>query len=279
LTANANRIRLELVWYPMRELERENDSKQRDVPSLAIVGAGRVGSALARACAAAGVEARLAGREDSAAAAAEAEMVLLCVPDRAIAQACEAFAGTAPKFVGHTSGALGGEPLARGVAAGSATFGFHPLQTIPDRETGVAGAACAVSGSTPEALGHAESLALRLGMRPFELRDDQRAAYHAAAAIASNFLVALEESAVELLERSGIDDARELLAPLVLRSAANWAERGPDALTGPIARGDEETISRHLNAIGGQAPELLELYDALAARTRTLASERSGTLA
>jgi predicted short-subunit dehydrogenase-like oxidoreductase (DUF2520 family) len=116
-------------------------------------------------------------------------------------------------------------------------------------------------------------------MRPFELRDDQRAAYHAAAAIASNFLVALEESAVELLERSGIYDARELLAPLVLRSAANWAERGPDALTGPIARGDEETISRHLNAIGGQAPELLELYDALAARTRALASERSGTLA
>ena len=86
-------------------------------------------------------------------------------------------------------------------------------------------------------------------MRPFEVPEESRAAYHAAAAIASNLLVALEESAAELLARLGVEDARELLAPLVLRTAANWAERGPDALTGPIARGDEATVERHRAAL------------------------------
>jgi predicted short-subunit dehydrogenase-like oxidoreductase (DUF2520 family) len=260
----------------MRELEREKDSNERVLPALALIGAGRVGSALARACAAAGIEARLAGREDAATVAADAEMVLLCVPDRAIEEACEAISATAPKLVGHTSGALGSEQLAAAAASGAATFGFHPLQTVADEATELSGSACAVSGSTPEALSLAESLASRLGMRPFEIRDEQRGAYHAAAAIASNFLVALEESAAQLLERSDVADARELLAPLVLRSAANWAERGPDALTGPIARGDEATVNRHLDAIADRAPELLELYEALAARTHELASEHDG---
>ncbi len=125
----------------------------------------------------------------------------------------------------------------------------------------------------------AQDLAERLGMRPFEVTEESRAAYHAAASIASNFLVALESSAVELLEAAGVadlDEARELLAPLVLRSAANWAERGPAALTGPIARGDEETVERHLAAIDGVAPELLSLYHALAERTRAIAGAARG---
>ena len=105
--------------------------------------------------------------------------------------------------------------------------------------------------------------------------DSARTAYHAAASIASNFLVALEESAAELLAEAGVDDARELLAPLVLRTAANWAERGPDALTGPIARGDEATVERHLAELRERAPELVPLYEALAQRTRELAAERA----
>ncbi len=108
-------------------------------------------------------------------------------------------------------------------------------------------------------------------MRPFEVAEESRAAYHAAAAIASNFLVALEESAGELLARAGVAEPREILAPLVLRSAANWAERGEAALTGPIARGDEETIERHRDAIETLAPELLALYDVLAERTAAIA--------
>ena len=86
-------------------------------------------------------------------------------------------------------------------------------------------------------------------MRPFEIPEERRAAYHAAASIASNFLVALEESAAGLLAEAGAPDARELLAPLVLRTAANWSERGAAALTGPIARGDEATVARHLEAL------------------------------
>ena len=264
----------------MRELEREIDRNQRDLPALVIIGAGRVGCALARAAAAAGIEARLAGRDDALAAAEEAEAALLCVPDAEIAQACEAIAAAgAPRFVGHTSGAVGAAALASAAAAGSATFGFHPLQTIPDGESALEGAACAVSGSSPQAAALAEALARRLGMRPFALRDEQRGAYHAAAAIASNFLVALEESAAELLDRSGVDDARDLLAPLVLRSAANWAERGGAALTGPIARGDEATVTRHRAAIETQMPELLELYEALSLRTRAIAAEPNGAVA
>jgi predicted short-subunit dehydrogenase-like oxidoreductase (DUF2520 family) len=112
-------------------------------------------------------------------------------------------------------------------------------------------------------------------MTPFDVPEEARAAYHAAASISSNFLVALEETAAELLERAGIEEGRELLVPLVLRTAANWAERGPDALTGPIARGDEATVERHLAAIEASAPELADAYRALAERTRALAARRA----
>ncbi|MGZ5308214.1 MAG: DUF2520 domain-containing protein, partial [Solirubrobacterales bacterium] len=97
-----------------------------------------------------------------------------------------------------------------------------------------------------------------------------RAAYHAAASIAANFLVALEEAAAGLLEKAGVEDARELLAPLVLRTAANWSERGAAALTGPIARGDEATIERQRAAIEALGPELSAIYEALAERTRAI---------
>jgi predicted short-subunit dehydrogenase-like oxidoreductase (DUF2520 family) len=88
--------------------------------------------------------------------------------------------------------------------------------------------------------------------------------------MASNFLIALEEAAAELLGDI-TPDARELLAPLVLRTAANWSERGAAALTGPIARGDTATVERHLEALRERAPELVPLYEALAERTRALA--------
>jgi predicted short-subunit dehydrogenase-like oxidoreductase (DUF2520 family) len=113
-------------------------------------------------------------------------------------------------------------------------------------------------------------------MRPFEVPEESRAAYHAAAAMASNLLIALEESAAELVERLGIEDARELLAPLVLRTAANWAERGPAALTGPIARGDRAAVERHRAALAESAPELLPAYEALAVRAADVARESVG---
>jgi predicted short-subunit dehydrogenase-like oxidoreductase (DUF2520 family) len=258
----------------MRELERDPHHTPPSAPQpVAIVGAGRVGRSIARAAADAGLEVFVAGRRDAAAACEHAEVALLCVPDGAIPEACESVAVSIPplRLVGHVSGAT---PLAALDAArgrGAQTFSMHPLQTVPDGGTSLAGVPCAVSGSSGSARQAAAGLAELFGMRPFPLAEENRAAYHAAACMASNFLVALEESAAELMERSGAQDPRELLAPLVLQTAENWAQRGGDALTGPIARGDEETVERHLGAIGDSAPELVELYRELAQRTRALA--------
>jgi predicted short-subunit dehydrogenase-like oxidoreductase (DUF2520 family) len=244
-------------------------------PTLAIVGTGRVGRSLARAAEQARVPTRLAGREEALEACRASEVALLCVPDSAIASGCEAITDAIPplRLVGHTSGASDLDVLAAAQARGAEAFSLHPLQTIPDGDTEVAGAACAVSGTSAEAAEFAARLAERLGMRPFAVPEEQRAAYHAAAVISSNFLIALKESAAGLLERAGIDDPRELLAPLVLQTAANWAERGPEALTGPIARGDAATVERHLEALRAAAPELVPVYEALAELTRALADE------
>ena len=242
--------------------------------ALAIVGAGRAGGALGRAARAAGVEVRLAGRKGIADAVDGAGAALLCVPDEEIGAACAALVDHgAPAFVGHASGATPLAALGPAADAGAEIFSLHPLQTIPRPETDLTGAPCAVGGSSPGALGFATDLAERLGMTPFPVDDSARTAYHAAASIASNFLVALEESAAELLDRAGVEDARDLLAPLVLRTAANWAEHGAGALTGPIARGDEATVERHLAELRERAPELVPLYEALAERTRELAAE------
>lgn len=242
------------------------------MPPITLVGDGRVGGSFARALRSAGADVELAGR--AGIAGRPAEVVLLCVPDSEIASACESVVAAAPglRFAGHTSGATTLDALAAATAAGAETFSLHPLQTIPDSGTDLTGAPVAVAASTPAAADLARRIATACQMNPFDVPEESRAAYHAAAAIASNFLVALESSAEELLAAAGIENGRELLAPLVLRSAANWAERGPDALTGPIARGDEETVARHLEAIAATDPELEPLYRALADRTRTIAA-------
>jgi predicted short-subunit dehydrogenase-like oxidoreductase (DUF2520 family) len=263
----------------MRELERERTDTTAPPPALppiAVIGAGRVGGAIEAAGRAAGLEVTLGGRDELASSTAGAEVALLCVPDAGIAAACEGVLAANPelRFVGHTSGATGLGALQPATGAGAATFSLHPLQTIPDATATLAGAPAAIAGSDREALELARRLASALGLSPVEVPDDARPAYHAAAAIASNFLVALEESAVALLARAGIDEGRELLAPLVLRSAANWAEQGGEALTGPIARGDEPTVQAHREALAAAAPELIPLYEALADRTRALASGR-----
>ena len=260
----------------MRELEREDLPTPHSAPpaplrgSLAIVGRGRVGGSLARAAEAVGIEVRTAGRDEIAAASEGAGAVLLCVPDAAIAAAA-AEVPEGPAFVGHVSGAGTLNLLADAAANGARTFSLHPLQTFATGETPVDGTPAAIAGADREALGFARELAGTLGMRPFEVAEEDRSAYHAAAAMASNFLVALEESASELLAKLGTDEARELLAPLVLRTAANWSELGPDALTGPIARGDQVTIDGHRAALRERAPELLPLYDVLAERARDVA--------
>jgi len=235
-----------------------------DGPSVAIVGQGRLGTALAAALRGAGVEAHgPLGRE---ADGADADLVLLCVPDGEIESAA---AHVAPgPLVGHCSGATTLEPLAAHEA-----FSLHPLMTVPDHGAAFAGATAAIAGATPRALRAAHDLARRLGMRPIEVADADRAAYHAAASIAANYLVALQGAAERVAATAGVD--RAALAPLVRASVENWAVHGAGpALTGPIARGDEDTVARQREAVAERTPELLDLFDALAAATRDVATRR-----
>jgi predicted short-subunit dehydrogenase-like oxidoreductase (DUF2520 family) len=268
----------------MRELERDlptdtepSASVREALPALAIVGAGRLGGALAKAAREEGLEVALAGRDEALEACRNSEAALISAPDEAIEEVAASIGEAIPplRLVGHTSGATTLDALAPAAERGAAVFSLHPLQTVPNPDAELVGAACAVAASDPEAERFAAKLGERLGMRPFPVPDDRRAAYHAAASIASNFLVALEESATGLLERVGIEDARALLAPLVLTTAANWADHGSVALTGPIARGDEATVERHLAALRETAPELVSMYEELAALARELAERRS----
>jgi len=241
----------------MRELDR-NPTPTR----CAIVGAGRLGTALAAALRATGLEIDGPLTRDQAPDPG-VDAVLLCVPDAEIAAA--AASAPAGVLVGHCSGANG-----LGVLDGREAFSLHPLTTVttggPARFQGVG---AAVAGSTTRALAFALDLAGRLGMRATVVDDADRAAYHAAASIASNFLVTLEAAAERIGATAGVD--RAMLVPLVEAAVANWAVLGPaGALTGPIARGDEETVARQRAAVEERTPELLELFDALADSTREL---------
>jgi predicted short-subunit dehydrogenase-like oxidoreductase (DUF2520 family) len=196
-------------------------------------------------------------------------VVLLCVPDAEIGAAA-ALIAPGP-LVGHCSGATTLAPLAPHEA-----FSLHPLMTVtadgpggPGGE-GFAGAGAAIAGGTARATALAARLAGTLGMRAVVIADDDRAAYHAAASIASNLLVTLEAAAERIGASAGID--RQLLAPLVRATVENWAALGPrPALTGPVARGDEVTVTRQRAAVMDRAPDLLPLFDVLVDATRTLA--------
>jgi predicted short-subunit dehydrogenase-like oxidoreductase (DUF2520 family) len=223
---------------------------------LAIVGAGRLGPAVHAALPGAG------GPYGRGFDGAGHDIVLLCVPDAEIAAAAAAIAPG--PLVGHCSGATGLDVLAPHEA-----FSLHPLMTVTHAGATFAGAGAAVAGSTPRALQTAHALATTLGMTAAEIGDDDRAAYHAAASIASNFLVTLEGAAERLLATTGAD--RAILVPLVRATVENWARSGAAAaLTGPIARGDEATVARQRAAVAERAPDLLELFDTLTAQTRHL---------
>jgi predicted short-subunit dehydrogenase-like oxidoreductase (DUF2520 family) len=234
---------------------------------VGVVGAGRLGTALAAALREAGFDVDgPVGRG----AVPDGEAILLCVPDSEIRAAASFVAGAAP-LVGHTSGAT---PLSALEPARAELFGLHPLQTFAGVKTSFEGCGCAVAGSTPAAGEAAAGIARRLGMTPFELTDDRRAAYHAAASIASNFLVTLEAAAERVAAGAGLEPAaaRALLAPLVRRTVAQWSEGGPErALTGPVARGDHATVAAQREAVAATAPALLPLFDELVERTRELA--------
>ena len=213
--------------------------------TVTVIGSGRVGSALS---------ARL--RERGITVAPGGGLVLLCVPDEAIAEVAREL--EAGPWVGHVSGAT---PLAA-LDPHARRFSLHPLQTF-SRARGpeqLDGAWAAVSAETDDARSVATWLAQRLGLRPFALDDAARPLYHAGAAIASNYLVTLHQVASDLFRAVGAPP--EALVPLMRRTIENDFE-----LTGAIERGDWETVEAHRRAIRAARPELEPLYDVLAEAT------------
>jgi predicted short-subunit dehydrogenase-like oxidoreductase (DUF2520 family) len=233
---------------------------------IAVVGSGRVGHALVRAMRAAGLD--VTGPVGRGATGAGFDLVFLAVPDRAIADAARLI--ESGRLVAHCSGATTLDALAPHEA-----LSIHPLTTITGPESSLGGVGCAIAGSTPAALALADALARRLGMNPVSVAESDRDIYHAAASMASNYLVTLEDAAERLFAAAGVGGGRELVAPLVHAAVASWQSLGGErALTGPIARGDEETVGRQRAAVAARAPQLLPLWDALADATRALAARR-----
>jgi len=218
----------------------------KNMNSVNVIGRGRVGSAL-------GARLRERGvvlREENP------DLVILCVPDRAIA---EVAARIEPgPWIAHVSGAT---PLAA-LDPHERRFSLHPLQTFV-RSRGpeqIDGAWAAVTAETDEARERALDLARTLGLEPFELADADRPLYHAGAAIASTFLVALHDAAAGLFAAAGAPP--EALEPLMRRTIDN-----DFALTGPIVRGDWATVEAHREAIRKARPDLEPLYDVLVEAT------------
>jgi predicted short-subunit dehydrogenase-like oxidoreductase (DUF2520 family) len=215
--------------------------------SVNVIGRGRVGSAVAARLEERGVPVRDDG-----------ELALLCVPDAAIPAAAGRLT-PGGGWIAHVSGAT---PLSA-LDPHTHRFGLHPLQTFtrgrgPEQLDGAFGA---VTAETDEARERGFELARLLGLTPFELADSARPLYHAGAAIASNYLVTLHRVAADLFAAAGAPP--EALTPLMQRTIENGFE-----LTGPIERGDWETVEAHRAAIRAARPQLEPLYDLLAEATR-----------
>lgn len=276
----------------------------RDTPRMdvAVVGAGRVGTALAVLLRDAGHRiVGVSGRSDTRDRAArhlpgvpfleatdavrDAEVVIIATPDGAIGPVCEqlvsAGAIAAGRAVGHVSGATGLDVLASARSAGATILSVHPLQTCPDVDAAIAripGSGIAVTAESEEGFALGERLALDVGGRPFRLEDDLKPLYHAAAVFASNYLVTITALAEELERSSGLADPMGVLEPLQRATLENVAAHGPGpALTGPAVRGDAGTVERNLEALAKHAPEAVAPYVVLAELALDLAL-RSGRL-
>jgi predicted short-subunit dehydrogenase-like oxidoreductase (DUF2520 family) len=215
-----------------------------------VIGHGRAGSA---------INARLVERGHVVTGRDDAELVILCVPDRAIAEVARSV--PVGCWIAHVSGSTALEAL----APHRQRFSVHPLQTLttargPEQ---LDGAWAAITAETDDAQKGARWLAAELGLRPFEMADEWRVLYHAGATIASNYLVTLFRAASRAFESAGAPP--EALVPLMRRTIENGFD-----LTGPIARGDTATVDAHLLALREHTPELEPMYRALATATASL---------
>lgn len=253
-----------------------------------MIGPGRVGTALALALAQAGHEivavagrgqedldafrARLPGARQlpAADAARAAELVLLAVPDDALDAVVREVARQDGVVEGsrwvHVAGGSGTEVLQPAALAGARVAACHPAQTFPDPDTGVAnlpGAAWAVTAA-PADLGWARVLVTDLRGSPVTVVEENRALYHSGLVVGANATSSVVTLARELLLGAGVGDPQAFLAPLATAAAGHAAERGAAALTGPVRRGDAQTVARHLAELRAVMPEAVDAYVELA---------------
>jgi predicted short-subunit dehydrogenase-like oxidoreductase (DUF2520 family) len=268
-----------------------------------IVGTGRVAQALARAFVPrASALPILWGRtpENASSAAAavgavctaavehltsECDVIAIAVSDDALAGVVADIASTVPTchapFVFHVSGRSGAAILEPLRTAGATTAAIHPAMTFtgdPEAEARrMVGASFAVTGSSPEAARQAEHIVAQLGGIAVEIAEEHRSLYHAALCHASNHLVTLIAGAANALRDAGVDDPSPLLAPLVRAALENSLDRGFAGLSGPLLRGDAETVGDHLVTLEAHSPDLLPAYRAMARATLD-ELKRAGTL-
>jgi predicted short-subunit dehydrogenase-like oxidoreductase (DUF2520 family) len=270
---------------------------------IAVIGAGRVGTALAVLFGRAGhevvaVSGRDATREraarhlpgvpvlEPAEASAASELAVMSVPDDVLGSVVGGIAAAGGfhrgQWIVHVSGASGLDVLDAARAAGARRLAVHPLQTLPTVDLAIEripGCTVAVTADDEDGYLVAEGLADDLGGNSFRLSDELRPLYHAAAVFASNYLVATTSVAERLLAAAGVTDPTIAMAPLQQATLANIASIGPAAaLTGPAVRGDAGTVERNLEALAAGMPNVVEAYVAMARVALDLAA-RSGRLA
>jgi len=280
---------------------RTERSERRE--TVNVVGAGRLGTALALALSSAGYDvravvsrdirharraARLASATTDALASSrleqlpEADLIILAVPDDAVAPLAASLRLYAGQAIVHTSGLLGAEVLRPAMAAGTQAGAFHPLVAFADLDRALAalhGATIAIEGDD-ELAAHLGDMAEAIGGVPVRLAPGSKASYHAAAVLSAGGVVALLDVIREVAAAIGLDEtgALEIYLPLVEQTLANVRSFGiPRSLTGPATRGDAGTIEAHLDALAATAPGALAVYRALLERGVAVA-ERRGTL-
>ncbi len=223
-------------------------------------------------------------------AVAGADLVFLAVQDRYIQELAQEIsilsrdADSRPQsqqYFAHLSGSLTSAVLQPLAAAGAVTFSLHPLQSLAD----VAGAVQGLAGSyfsfegDHRALPTAEFIVEALAGHLVQLNASDKALYHAAAVVSSNFFIALEEMAINMMRGIGVDSetARQMLLPLIRGSFENLERVAPaEALTGPIVRGDDQTVAAHIEALTEKLPDYLAAYRTLAGLNVDLAAQKSG---
>ena len=273
-------------------------SEPGERPVTGIVGAGPVGLALGVALSRAGWPVRAVASRDPGRRArfcehvpsvrpfAEAnalvddvELVILAVPDDAVAPLAESLRLYAGQAIVHTSGLLGAEVLAPAMAAGTQAGAFHPLVAFADLDLALAalhGATIAIEGDD-DLVAHLADMAEAIGGSPVRLAAGSKAAYHAAAVLSAGGLIALLDTIREVAAALGLDEpgAMGIYLPLVEQTIANARTLGIDAaLTGPATRGDAGTVAAHLDALAAAAPDALPVYRALLARDLAVATRR-----